>query len=128
MRLAVKATMHRRTDVPASTPTSLGHPQRKLSDRVHAVGDGLARQHGWQITAGTGRFGFGTRSYRDPRFEDMRRRLSAGVAPAGEHDYPGPNREGEEGAGNNAGGPAVRPDSSWRLRAGEDYAYTEAEE
>jgi hypothetical protein len=42
--------------------------QRQLSGRVFAGGDALAREHGWEITKTTGRFGFGARSYRDPRF------------------------------------------------------------
>jgi len=42
--------------------------QRKLSDRVFTGQDAFARRHGWEITKTTGRFGFGARSYRDPRF------------------------------------------------------------
>jgi hypothetical protein len=42
--------------------------QRQLSDRVFTDGDAFAREHGWEITKTTGRFGFGARSYRDPRF------------------------------------------------------------
>jgi hypothetical protein len=42
--------------------------QRRLSDHVHATGDSLTRQHGWQVTPVTGRAGFGGRIYRDPRF------------------------------------------------------------
>jgi hypothetical protein len=42
--------------------------QRALSDRVHAAGDERARGHGWTVTETTGRFGFGARIYRDPRF------------------------------------------------------------
>jgi hypothetical protein len=42
--------------------------QRHLSDRVFAGGDAFARRNGWEITKTTGRFGFGARSYRDPRF------------------------------------------------------------
>jgi hypothetical protein len=41
---------------------------RQLSDRVFADGDAFARENGWEITKTTGRFGFGARSYRDPRF------------------------------------------------------------
>jgi hypothetical protein len=41
---------------------------RQLSDRVFADGDAFARENGWEITKTTGRFGFGVRSYRDPRF------------------------------------------------------------
>ncbi len=42
--------------------------QRQLSDRVFADGDAFACAHGWEITKTPGRFGFGARSYRDPRF------------------------------------------------------------
>jgi len=49
--------------------------QRRLSGRVFADGDALAREHGWEITKTTGRFGFGARSYRDPRFNQ---RVAAG--------------------------------------------------
>jgi len=62
---------------------------RHLSDRVHQDGDALARQHAWIITATTGRFGFGGRLYRDPRFGRSqlatrradRQRTSAGWPP-----------------------------------------------
>jgi hypothetical protein len=43
--------------------------QRELSDRVHRDSDTLARSHGWTITATSGRFGFSSRCYRDPRFD-----------------------------------------------------------
>jgi hypothetical protein len=46
----------------------LRHIQERLSDRVHAGGDAFAEQAGWATTKTTGRFGFGTRTYRDPRF------------------------------------------------------------
>jgi hypothetical protein len=42
--------------------------QRQLSDRLFAQGDDFARERGWEITKNSGRFGFGARSYRDPRF------------------------------------------------------------
>jgi hypothetical protein len=42
--------------------------QERLSNRVHAQGDALAGQAGWATTKTTGRFGFGARVYRDPRF------------------------------------------------------------
>lgn len=47
--------------------------QRELSTRVHAAGDKRARQYGWEVMDSTGRFGFGVRTYRDPRFDDRRR-------------------------------------------------------
>jgi hypothetical protein len=42
--------------------------QERLSDRAHARGDAFAGQAGWTTTKTTGRFGFGARVYRDPRF------------------------------------------------------------
>jgi hypothetical protein len=63
-----------------------GRRQRELSDRVHAVGDEQARQHGWEVTKSTGRFGLGARSYRDPRFDDRHRQLPALAPQAGLHD------------------------------------------
>jgi hypothetical protein len=54
----------------------VGRRQRELSDRVHAAGDAAARQHGWTVTATTGWFGFGARSYRDPRFNNQRQQLA----------------------------------------------------
>jgi hypothetical protein len=47
----------------------MGLLQRRLSDRIFAGADDLAREHGWMITKTTGRFGFGARTYRDPRFD-----------------------------------------------------------
>jgi hypothetical protein len=48
--------------------TWIGRRQQDLSDRAHSAADDQARQHGWEITTSTGRFGFGARSYHDPRF------------------------------------------------------------
>jgi hypothetical protein len=42
--------------------------QQQLSDRIFADGDAFACENRWEITKTTGRFGFGTRTYRDPRF------------------------------------------------------------
>ena len=42
--------------------------QERLSNRVHAQGDAFAEQTGWTTTKTAGRFGFGARVYRDPRF------------------------------------------------------------
>jgi hypothetical protein len=64
---------------------AIGRTQTALSDREHAEGDIQAACHGWEITSGTGRFGFGTRSYRDPRFAARR------AAIVGE-DYPVPTQ------------------------------------
>jgi hypothetical protein len=51
--------------------------QRALSARAHAAGDERARSHGWTVTETTGRFGFGARIYRDPRFGTPRSALAA---------------------------------------------------
>jgi hypothetical protein len=51
----------------------VSHRQQQLSDRIHASGDEFAYWQGWRISESTGRFGFGTRSYRDPRFENRHR-------------------------------------------------------
>jgi hypothetical protein len=45
--------------------------QQQLSDHLHADGDAVARECGWTITTTTGRFGFGGRVYRDPRFDQL---------------------------------------------------------
>ncbi|HEY2428912.1 MAG TPA: GTP-binding protein, partial [Acidimicrobiales bacterium] len=57
-------------------PDALAASRSSLSDRVHAAGDALARQHGWTVTATTEWFGFGARISRDPRFDDRRQQLS----------------------------------------------------
>jgi hypothetical protein len=54
--------------------------QRALSARVHAAGDERARSHGWTVIETTGRFGFGARIYRDPRFGAPRPALAAAPA------------------------------------------------
>jgi hypothetical protein len=71
--------------------------QRELSDQVHAAGDDRARKHGWDVTKTTGRFGFGARRYRDPRFDDRRRQASSGTAHVfAEHDHAEVSREEAE--------------------------------
>jgi hypothetical protein len=60
--------------------------QRALSAWVHAAGDERARSHGWTVTETTGRFGFGARIYRDPRFGAPRPALPA--APAARQSPP----------------------------------------
>jgi hypothetical protein len=54
--------------------------QRDLSDRVHAAGDERARRYGWEVTESNGRLGFDARTYRDPRFDVRRGRLSHGAS------------------------------------------------
>jgi hypothetical protein len=72
--------IQRRRGIAARIIVWVSARQRELSDRVHAAGDAAAGQHGWTVTAATGRFGFGARSYRDPRFDARRRQLSSPVA------------------------------------------------
>jgi hypothetical protein len=50
----------------------IGRQQEHLGDRIHAAGDALARDTGWTVTRSTGRLGFGSRTYRDPRFDQLR--------------------------------------------------------
>ena len=73
----------------------VGRCQHNLSDRVHTAADERARRYGWQVTEGTGRFGFGTRTYRDPRFDT--RRLPPGPAQAAVRDHPAASSEYEVG-------------------------------
>jgi hypothetical protein len=75
MRLTTETTARRQAGILARVPGWIGWRQRELSDWVHAAGDERARQHGWEITKSTGWFGFGARSYRDPRFSDRRWQL-----------------------------------------------------
>jgi hypothetical protein len=57
--------------------------QQRLSDRVHARGDAFAGQAGWTTTKTAGRFGFGARVYRDPRFGQRQAKTSKAAHPAG---------------------------------------------
>jgi hypothetical protein len=60
---------------PASGPARqrladrIGSRQRAISGRAHAAGDNFAREVGLAITCDTGRLGFGSRTYHDPRFD-----------------------------------------------------------
>ena len=65
---------------PGRLAARIARLRRQLSDRVHVGGDVFAREHGWTITTTTGRLGFSTRSYRDPRF-DQRRAAARSVEP-----------------------------------------------
>ena len=47
-------------------PALIALHQWRLSDRLNASGDAVARQYGWDITVTTGRLGFSARVYRDP--------------------------------------------------------------
>ena len=80
-------TLRIRTGIAARLSGWVGRCQRNLSDRMHAAADERARRYGWQVTEGTGRFGFGTRTYRDPRFDGRRAQLSPGPAQAAARDH-----------------------------------------
>ena len=49
----------------------IGRRQQAWSDRIHAASDAVARDAGWTVTPTTGRLGFGGRTYRDPRFDQL---------------------------------------------------------
>ncbi len=66
MRLITQAAERRRVGITTRMSAWIGRHQRQLSDQIHADGDELAHQHGWEITKTTGRLGFGTRSYPGP--------------------------------------------------------------
>jgi hypothetical protein len=60
---------------PGTPPAEwVGRLLRQLSDRIFAGGDAIARENGWETTKTTGRFGFGARAYRDPRFDRRKAR------------------------------------------------------
>jgi hypothetical protein len=96
MRPMTKTAARRRAGIAARTCAWVGRRQRELSDRVHAAGDEDALQNGWDVTKSTRRFAFGARSYRDPRFDDRRRRASSGAAHVGEGDHAEVSREEAE--------------------------------
>src|SRR6516165_473582 len=72
MRLMPQTAARRRLSVLTRIPTWVVRRLSEMSDRIYAAGDEYARHHGWEVTKSTGRFGFGARSYRDPRFGDQR--------------------------------------------------------
>jgi hypothetical protein len=73
-----ETTIRTRAGVVARISVWVRHRQHELSARIFAVTDDRARRYGWTITETVGRFGFGGRSYRDPRFDERRRRLASG--------------------------------------------------
>jgi hypothetical protein len=72
--------IHPRAGVVARASAWVRRRQGDLSDRVHAAADERARHYGWEVTGSTGRFGFGARTYQDPRFDGRSRQLSHGAA------------------------------------------------
>ena len=87
MRRKTKTTGPGRAGIPARVSAWVGRRQRELSNWVHEAGDEHARQYGWEVAKSTRRFGFGARSYRDPRFDDRRRQLSPVAAQVQERDH-----------------------------------------
>jgi hypothetical protein len=71
-----QTTIRTRVSILARISASVRRHQHKLSGRIHAAADEQARQHGWTVIKTPGRFGFESRSYRDPRFDDRRRQTS----------------------------------------------------
>jgi hypothetical protein len=69
-------TIHPRAGAVARISAWVRRRQGDLSNRVHAAADERARRYGWEVKRSTGRFGFGERMYRDPRFDGRRRQLS----------------------------------------------------
>ena len=57
--------------------------QQRLSNRVHAESDAFAEQAGWTTTKTAGRFGFGSRVYRDPRFAQQQAAAAKAAQPLG---------------------------------------------
>ena len=66
---AITTTIARR-----SLPAWLGRKQEALSTYAHAAGDARMARKGLTVTSSTGRFGFGARTYRHPRFDPAARR------------------------------------------------------
>jgi hypothetical protein len=69
-------TSHSQAGIVARITGWIRRHQRDLSDRIYAADDERARRHGWEVTTSTGLLGLGTRTYRDPRFNDRRKRNS----------------------------------------------------
>jgi hypothetical protein len=91
-------TIHRRAGAVARASTWVRRRQGDLSDRVHAAADERARRYAWEITGSTGRFGFGARTYRDPRFDGRRQQLSHGTARLTGRDHSQASLEGNRPA------------------------------
>jgi hypothetical protein len=59
--------------VPGRVAGRLHRHLQELSDRAHAAGDAHAEAMGWTITQTPGPLGLAGRTYRDPRFDALRR-------------------------------------------------------
>jgi hypothetical protein len=93
MHPLAKAAARKRAGIAARTCAWISRTQRELSDQVHAAGDDRARKHGWEVTKTTGRYGFGARRYRDPRFHDRPPTSLSGTAHVAERDHAEVSRE-----------------------------------
>lgn len=91
-----ETTMRTRAGVAARISAWAGRCQRELFGRIHAAADDRAQRYGWTVTEATGWFGFQTRSYRDPRFDNRRRQLSPGPGLRQTRREAMPAREAEE--------------------------------
>jgi hypothetical protein len=81
-------TIHPRAGAVARISAWVRRRQGDLSNRVHAAADERARCNGWEVTRSTGRFGFGARTYRHPRFDGRSRQLSHGATQVtGRHHF-----------------------------------------
>jgi hypothetical protein len=69
-----RITIHSSAGIGARISGWIRRHRRDLSDRIYAADDERARRHGWDVTKSTELLGLGTRTYRDPRFNDRRQR------------------------------------------------------
>ena len=102
-------TIHRRAGAVARASTWVRGRQGDLSNRVHAATDERARRYGWEVTRSTGRFGFGARTYRDPRFDGRRRQPSHGTTRLTGSDHSEASLEGNRPAHGPDAAPYISP-------------------
>jgi hypothetical protein len=74
-----QASISARRSLAARICGRIGRWQQGVSDSVHAPGEKYAAGAGWTVTRSTGRFGFGARIYRDPRFDQLAARRGPGA-------------------------------------------------
>jgi hypothetical protein len=102
-------TIYPRAGVVARASAWVRRRQGELSDQVHAAADERARRYGWEVTGSTGRFGFGARTYRDPRFDGRHRQLSHGAARLTGSDHSEASLEGNRPARGPDAAPYISP-------------------
>jgi hypothetical protein len=102
------ATRRHVGSVPRRLARWIARLQQPLSDRLFADADAFAREHGWQLTRTTGQFGFGARTYRDPRFGQHPAAPDSGLSPRPGRVEPQPQ----------PGSDVVRLDPPATMRAG----------